>query len=292
MSRIQKKPAAIPLFGDAYLADTTHLTTEQHGAYLLLLIAAWRQPNCDLPNDDKKLARIAGLSPQKWRSSKETILEFWTVDGDRIFQKRQVREREWVSQKSDTNRKNSVEGWKRRKALASDQQDTENKQKAPSERKARRKRNPSETDAPPPPPHNTLLPKGNNGADAPPIDIVRTLFDFGVHLLQSTGKLKAAHARSLIGKWRKEYSDGIVLAVMSRAQEIKPSQPVEWITKALQDERRRAKGDDHGNEQSASHGTTISAAQQAIEEMERGIGPGGEGYAASIAERIDRDPDS
>ena len=82
---MSSKPAAIPLFADAYLADTMHLSTEEHGAYLLMLMAAWRYDDCSLPSDDKKLARVVGLSPRRWGQIKDTLLEFWTLDGDRIF---------------------------------------------------------------------------------------------------------------------------------------------------------------------------------------------------------------
>lgn len=75
------KPAAIPLFADAYLADTMHLSTEEHGAYLLLLMAAWRQDDCSLPNDDRKLARIAGLSVRKWSSARTSIEFLFDVSG-------------------------------------------------------------------------------------------------------------------------------------------------------------------------------------------------------------------
>jgi hypothetical protein len=37
---------ALPLWTDAYLGDTRHLSQSEHGAYLLLLITAWRTPNC------------------------------------------------------------------------------------------------------------------------------------------------------------------------------------------------------------------------------------------------------
>ena len=32
----------MPFATDAYIGDTTHLTTIEHGAYLLLLFAMWR----------------------------------------------------------------------------------------------------------------------------------------------------------------------------------------------------------------------------------------------------------
>jgi uncharacterized protein YdaU (DUF1376 family) len=80
---------SMPLFTDAYIADTTHLSAEEHGAYMLLLICAWRSPHCRLPNNDKKLALMSRLTPAKWRKIKATILEFWKEEDDYIFQKKQ-----------------------------------------------------------------------------------------------------------------------------------------------------------------------------------------------------------
>ena len=48
---------ALPLFTDALLGDTTHLDATEFGAYLLMLIVAWRSPDCALPDDDRYLAR-------------------------------------------------------------------------------------------------------------------------------------------------------------------------------------------------------------------------------------------
>ena len=58
---------ALPLWTDAYLADTTHLSTIEHGAYLLLLMTAWRTKECCLPDDDKLLSRYARLTAAQWR---------------------------------------------------------------------------------------------------------------------------------------------------------------------------------------------------------------------------------
>lgn len=119
-------PAYLPLFGSDYLADTRHLSTEEHGAYLLLMMAAWRQEDCSLPNDDKKLARITGLSPRKWLAIRDTILEFWTVSEGRITQARLLKEWRFAAQKSETNRKSAGARWAK--------QSVENKETASCER--------------------------------------------------------------------------------------------------------------------------------------------------------------
>ena len=69
------KAPAMPMYWDAYLADTTHLTTEEHGAYMLLLAAMWRRDG-SVPDDDKDNARIIGLTVAKWRKIKARLSVF------------------------------------------------------------------------------------------------------------------------------------------------------------------------------------------------------------------------
>lgn len=78
---------AMPFWTDAYLGDTRHLTTIEHGAYLLLLICMWRS-DAYLPNDDKLLAKFAGLTSGQWRRIKPVLMPFFDVEGDRITQGR------------------------------------------------------------------------------------------------------------------------------------------------------------------------------------------------------------
>src|SRR5438874_7033624 len=88
---------ALPLWTDAYLGDTRHLSQSEHGAYLLLLITAWRTPDCSLPDDDRLLARYAGgVDMRTWRHQKATIMAFWDLRDGRWYQKRLTAERRYL----------------------------------------------------------------------------------------------------------------------------------------------------------------------------------------------------
>lgn len=78
---------AMMLWTDAYLGDTSHLTTLEHGAYLLILMAMWRAGGA-LPNEELRLARTARLSLDKWRRVAPTIMGLMTVGEDNVSQKR------------------------------------------------------------------------------------------------------------------------------------------------------------------------------------------------------------
>jgi uncharacterized protein YdaU (DUF1376 family) len=102
---------AIPYFGDAYMADTRHLTLEEHGAYHLLLLIAWRSPNCAIPNDDKRIAQMLGITPKKWAGLKPVVLSFWMLTEHGWEQKRLTKERRWVEEKSRKNRGAAESRW-------------------------------------------------------------------------------------------------------------------------------------------------------------------------------------
>jgi uncharacterized protein YdaU (DUF1376 family) len=90
---------ALPLWTDAYLGDTTHLTTIEHGAYLLLLMAMWRA-NGSLPDDDRMLARYTKLTAGQWARIAPTVRPFFRSENGRISQGRLTDELKHVRQHS------------------------------------------------------------------------------------------------------------------------------------------------------------------------------------------------
>ncbi len=86
------KPTAwLPFYVADYLGDTQHLSTEQHGAYLLLLYASWNRGG-SLPDDDRVLQVITKLERKAWRAHRATIAEFFIIADGIWVQKRLVKE--------------------------------------------------------------------------------------------------------------------------------------------------------------------------------------------------------
>jgi uncharacterized protein YdaU (DUF1376 family) len=82
----------MPLWIADYLADTMHLTTRQHGEYLLLLMFSWKQDR-PLPKADAALRAIARASEEEWAEDKETVLAFFDEGQGGYTQARLERER-------------------------------------------------------------------------------------------------------------------------------------------------------------------------------------------------------
>ena len=97
----------MPLLVDKYLGDTTHLSTELHGAYLLLLMSMWKKDGV-LPADDQQLQPITKLTPARYRNAKPILMSFFrpTADGLGLTQKRLTTELQ-RSKTSSVERSNS-----------------------------------------------------------------------------------------------------------------------------------------------------------------------------------------
>ncbi len=69
----------LPLFVGDYLSDTTDLTAEEHGVYLLLLMDLWKRGG-RLPSDPVRLARVARLDFARWENVWSTVSRFFQVE--------------------------------------------------------------------------------------------------------------------------------------------------------------------------------------------------------------------
>src|ERR1700677_1898801 len=93
----------MPVYIGDYLADTMHLSTEQHGAYLLLLFHLWRRGS--LQDDDVVLAKITGLAQSGWSATRLVLAEFFLIQDGLWHQGRLERERIRVAAKQQSRSK-------------------------------------------------------------------------------------------------------------------------------------------------------------------------------------------
>jgi uncharacterized protein YdaU (DUF1376 family) len=94
----------LPLFTADFLADTMHLSAQETGAYLCLMMVAWQTPECRLPDNDKKLSQWARVDAKTWRAIKAEVMAFWVLADGSWTQKRLAKERQHVAQVSEKRR--------------------------------------------------------------------------------------------------------------------------------------------------------------------------------------------
>ena len=74
--------AALPymqLYIADYLADTMHLSAEEHGAYLLLMFNYWQTGK---PIPKNRLSKIARLTNERWADVEPSLREFFCDNGE------------------------------------------------------------------------------------------------------------------------------------------------------------------------------------------------------------------
>jgi uncharacterized protein YdaU (DUF1376 family) len=109
---------SMPLWTDAYLADTSDLTTLEHGAYLLLLMAMWRAGG-SLPNDPQRLARFARLTKGQWERVWRVLERFFRIEDDQLFQNRLTDELNAVRRRSTAASDSARAKWRKNKEAGS-----------------------------------------------------------------------------------------------------------------------------------------------------------------------------
>jgi uncharacterized protein YdaU (DUF1376 family) len=104
----------MPLYIATYLRKTMHLTRDQHGGYLLLIMACWDRGG-RLPNDHAQLAGIVKASPAEWRKLAPVLLPFFEAEGDWLVQPRVLSEYAKAAQLSEIRRQAGLQGGRPKK---------------------------------------------------------------------------------------------------------------------------------------------------------------------------------
>ena len=123
---------SLPLWVDAYIADTDHLSDAEHGRYLCLLMLMWRLPGCRIPNDDEWIARRFRRSVEAVKSELRPIIaEFCQSDGNWITQKRLMKEHDYCKRKRAAATVSAKVRWDKEKTSCEGNADTHNGRNAP-----------------------------------------------------------------------------------------------------------------------------------------------------------------
>jgi uncharacterized protein YdaU (DUF1376 family) len=152
----------MPLFIGDYLADTTRLTTIQHGAYLLLIMDYWR--NGAPPDDDLILENITKMNKKEWKNVRNVVLNFFElIDGFWVHSRIKKEMEEAIKSKHIAEEKAKKAAESRWGKIPSKQQSSNAPSNAPSISQAMLEECPS----PSPLPLNTLKPQTPSGLNAP-----------------------------------------------------------------------------------------------------------------------------
>lgn len=197
-----------------YRNDTWGLTLAEHGAYNLL-IDHYMVYEAPLPNDDIALAGILGVPVDEWKKVKKNVLTHFTIRGKKIHHKRCENELKTAFKKRQDGKTRQK---KHRKLLKDNEPVTCDKHvsNAPTDRTGQDRQYKEKKPA---------------NADTSRVSI----WDYGVSYLSNFGKSESA-SRSIIGKWRKSFSDEVILAAFIDCEKQNPVEPVSYITKILKAE--------------------------------------------------------
>lgn len=99
----------MPFFVGDYLRDTMHLSTEEHGAYLLLIMACWNSDG-KVKNTDKHCSSIARVTLEQWASIKDAILPFFLEKDGFLIHDKVSRIKAEASQKYEKRKEAGAKG--------------------------------------------------------------------------------------------------------------------------------------------------------------------------------------
>lgn len=113
-----------------------------------------------------------------------------------------------------------------------------------------------------------------------PVDPLKVAFDAGVRLLTSAGKTEQ-QARAMIGKWKRDNEAGALITAISEAERLGITEPISWITAALEgrrgQQRGRGKAWEPPDEETRAANTAAMLARYKIQPKTNGADHGNKG---------------
>ena len=213
---MSKPNAWMPLYIGDYLRKTMRLNAEQHGAYLLLLMAYWQDG--PLPDDDDQLAAIARLDGKGWAKVSKVVRPYFRSEGGQLHH-----------DNAERLKTEAVEKYERRSKAGSNNVRTRYQQPT----------NGTALEYEPPPqsqsqPHSSNEENSRRDADASePEDLKGKIFGTALDWLASKSGKSKNSLRSLAGKWIKDHGEEATLKAMNEAAKNSPLDPVPYIEKVF-----------------------------------------------------------
>jgi uncharacterized protein YdaU (DUF1376 family) len=107
---------SMPLFCGDYLKDTTDLTLEEHGAYLMILMITWATGGKPLLDDDARMAKRLSIAKDRWANKLKPVLaQFFDLSGGTWRNQRLEKEWNYVQEKISARREAGMKGGRPRK---------------------------------------------------------------------------------------------------------------------------------------------------------------------------------
>lgn len=211
---------SLPLFTDAYLGDTTHLSTFEHGAYLLLLIVSWRSPGCRLPDDDAMLARYTRMTRDKWRKTRPVLASFFAIEDGFWHQARLQNELQHLQ----SRRKQQVEAGNASAIAKSLKRG--NRKPTSVGRPLQREVNGASTPIPIPSKEDPLDKESNGEIPEKPVDPEAVFWRDAKAFLKPKAK---GDPGAIINKWMRDHGKEMTVAALNAAQLERAFDPIAYV---------------------------------------------------------------
>lgn len=228
-------PPYMPLYVADYLADTTHLSTLEHGAYVLLLMSMWRSGG-SLPDDDAKLAKFARMTSAQWARVRHTVMQFFDVSDGVVTQSRLSRE---IDRHANVVRQRRESGSKGGRAKSLKTQD-------PALANANGLLKQPE---PEPEPEDSV---GSKEDPTPALfedDPAKTAWSLAVNIFSARSKMSQGRARAAFGKILADHklTAADLLPALGQAMANGTQEPMAYLTKAAAAVAKRKSPDPRDN---------------------------------------------